>query len=95
VYKARLSPIQGNLSRISTISLIPARSRSGRRADAETGPKFSEELNRKSLGHDVRELVRGRDMKNPKLSQGHLLTNEVNVDLDMLRASMVNRIAVM
>jgi hypothetical protein len=31
-------------------------------------------------------------MKNPKLSQGHLLTNEVNVDLDMLRASVVNRV---
>jgi hypothetical protein len=78
------------LSRISTISLIPTRSRSGRRSDAKTGPKFGEELNWKSLGHDVRELVRGRDMKNPKLSQCHLLTDEVNVDLDMLRAPMVN-----
>jgi hypothetical protein len=29
-------------------------------------------------------------MKNPKLSQCHLLTDEVNVDLDMLRVPMVN-----
>jgi hypothetical protein len=29
-------------------------------------------------------------MKNPKLSHCHLLTDKVNVDLDMLRALMVN-----
>jgi hypothetical protein len=101
VYKASLSIIQDiatsfwcpqlYTTRISTISLIPTRSRCGRRVDAKTRPKFSEELNRNSLGHDVHEPVRGRDMKDPKLSQCHLLTDEVNVNLNMLRAPMVNK----
>jgi hypothetical protein len=72
--------------------LIPARSRSGRRADAKTGPKLIEELYREALGHDVRELVSGGNVKNPDLSKRHLLANEVNVDLDMLRASVVDRV---
>jgi hypothetical protein len=42
--------------------LIPARSRSGRRADAKAGPKVCEELDWETLGHDVSELVSGRDM---------------------------------
>jgi hypothetical protein len=32
-------------------------------------------------------------MKNPYLSERHLLANEVDVDLDMLRTSMLYRIA--
>jgi hypothetical protein len=31
-------------------------------------------------------------MKNPDLSKRHLLANEVNVDLDVLRASVVDRV---
>jgi hypothetical protein len=31
-------------------------------------------------------------MKNPDLSKRHLLANEVNVDLDVLHASVVNRV---
>jgi len=31
-------------------------------------------------------------MKNPNLSQSHLLADEVNVNLDVLRSSMMNRI---
>jgi hypothetical protein len=42
--------------------LIPARSRSGRRADAKAGPKIREELYRETLGHDVSELVSGGNM---------------------------------
>ena len=32
-------------------------------------------------------------MKNPNLTERHLLANEVNVNLDMLRAAMLNRVA--
>jgi len=72
--------------------LIPARSRSGRITDAKTGPKLSEQWSWKALRHDVRELVRGRHMEDPDLTQGHLLTDEVDVNLDVLRATMMNRI---
>jgi hypothetical protein len=86
-----LSAIQGKLQ--SAIHfLIPARSRSGRCADAKTGPKLCEELYREALGHDVSKLVSGGNMKNPDLSKRHLLANEVNVDLDVLRVLVVNRV---
>jgi hypothetical protein len=75
-----------------TIFLIPARSRSGRSADAKTGPKIGEELNRKTLRHDVRKLMGGRNMKNSNLPQGHLLADEVDVDLDMLHAPMMDQV---
>jgi len=72
--------------------LIPARSRSGRITDAKTGPKLSEQWSWKALRHDVRELMRGRHMEDPDLTQGHLLTDEVDVNLDVLRAPMMYRI---
>jgi hypothetical protein len=72
--------------------LIPARSRSGRSANAKTGPKLCEELYREALCHDVSKLVSGGNMKNLDLSKRHLLANEVNVDLDVLRASVVDRV---
>ena len=31
-------------------------------------------------------------MKNPSLSQSHLLVDKVNVNLDVLRSSMMNRV---
>ena len=72
--------------------LIPARSRSGRRTDAKTGPKLREELYREALGHDVSELMSGGNMKDPDLSKRHLLADEVNVDLDVFCAPVVNRV---
>ena len=74
--------------------LIPARSRSGRRiTDAEAGPKVCEQLHRKTLGHDIRELVSRRNVEDANLPQGHLLANEVDVDLDMLGATVLDRIS--
>ena len=74
------------------ISLIPARSRNGRIPDAKVGPKLHEQLGRQAFRHDVRELVGRWNMEDPNLSQGHLFADEVNVDLDMLRATMMDRV---
>jgi hypothetical protein len=68
--------------------LIPARSRSGRITDSQTGPKVSEQLYRKTLAHDISELVHRGNMEDANLSQCHLLANEVDVDLDMLGATV-------
>ena len=74
--------------------LIPARNRSGRRiTDAEAGPKVCEQLHRKTVGHDIRELVSRRNVEDANLPQGHLLANEVDVDLDMLGATVVDRVS--
>jgi hypothetical protein len=61
-----LSAIHGKLQS-AVHFLIPARSRSGRSANAKTGPKLCEELYREALGHDVSKLVSGGNMKNPDL----------------------------
>jgi len=37
--------------------------------------------------------MRGRDMQDPNFSQGHLLTNKMNINLYVLRATMVDRIS--
>ena len=83
---------KGNKSLQLYISLIPTRSRSGRIPDTKTGPKLHEQLGRQAFRHDVRELVGRWNMKDPNLSQGHLFADEVNVDLDMLRATMMDRV---
>ena len=64
--------------------LTPPRSHSGRFSDAETGPKVKEELTWQSLCHHIRKLKRGGDMENSDISQGHLLADEVYVDLNVL-----------
>jgi hypothetical protein len=74
------------------ICLTPARSRSGRVPDAKTRFELIEELYSKAFGHDVRELMRRWDMKHAHLSKSNLLTDEVNVDLDVLSAVVVNGI---
>jgi hypothetical protein len=50
----------------------------------KTGFELVEELYRQAFGHDVRELMRRWDMKHAHLSKSNLLTDEVNVDLDVL-----------
>jgi hypothetical protein len=73
--------------------LIPARSCSGRITDTQTGPKVSEQLYRKTLAHDISELVHRGNMEDANLSQCHLLANEVDVNLDMLGATVVDGVS--
>jgi len=70
--------------------LTPARSRSGRLPDAKAGFKLSKECCRKPFSHDVSELMRGGYMENPNFTKGHLLADEVNVDLNVLRSLVVD-----
>jgi hypothetical protein len=58
--------------------------------DVETGPKLLKHRCRESLGEDVGELRSGRDMENPHTLDGEPLANEVEVELNMLRALMLN-----
>jgi len=46
-------------------------------------------LDGQTLGHDVGEMVRRWDMENTDLSQSYLLVDEVDVNLDVLRAAVV------
>uniref|UniRef100_A0A8R7PFY3 Uncharacterized protein n=1 Tax=Triticum urartu TaxID=4572 RepID=A0A8R7PFY3_TRIUA len=44
------------------------------------------------LRHDIGKLLRGQHVKNPDLTERHLLANEVDVDLDVLRSAMLDRV---
>jgi len=59
-------------------------------ADVETGSKVDEDRGRKALGEDVGELRRRRDVKDPDVSNGNPLADEVEINLDMLRALMLD-----
>ena len=72
-----------------TIYSTPPRSRSGA-SDAETGTKLLEGGSRQSLRHHISELLSSRHMENPHASKSHLLTHEVNVQLDVFRPAMMN-----
>ena len=58
--------------------------------NAQIGPKIRKQLYGETLGHDVGELVYRGDMENANLSQSNLLTDEVDVDLDMLGTTMMD-----
>jgi len=56
--------------------------------DVETGPKVLKQLNRQTLCH---ELILGRHMENANLAESHLLTDEMDVDLNVLGTPVVDR----
>ena len=59
---------------------------------AKTGPELLENRSRQSLRHDVDELLRRRDVEDPDAPESHLLTNEVDIELNMLRSTMMDRV---
>ena len=61
--------------------------------DAQTRPKITEQLYRKTLSHDVSELMRRRYMENLYFAKSHLLSDEVNVDLNMFGPAMMSRVS--
>lgn len=63
---------------------------SARCDDAKTGPEVLEQHCREALGEDVGELLSARYLKNTKLANGHLLPHEVDVDLYVSCAQVMN-----
>src|SRR6266542_938522 len=59
-------------------------------ADVETGPKLREHQGRKPLGEDVGDLGGRRNVKNSNIPIGNALANKVEIDLNMLRALMLD-----
>jgi hypothetical protein len=74
------------------ICSTPPRSRSGA-CDTKTGPEALEGRGRKTLRHHIGELLISGYMENTNTTKSDVLPNEVNVELDMLRPAMMNRIS--
>ena len=60
------------------------------RRDAKTGPELKKNVRGQAFRHDIGELLRGGDVKDAKLAQGHALADEVNVEFDMLGAPVMD-----
>ena len=69
--------------------LTPPRSRIGGLADMKTGAKILEHGGGKTLGEDVSKLGRRWYVKNPNITNGDPFMNEVEINLNMLRALML------
>jgi len=72
--------------------LTRPRSQIGSTAGVQTGPELTKDRCRKSFGEDVGVLRCGRHMKNMNITKSNLLPNEVQVDLYVLGALMLNRV---
>ena len=59
---------------------------------AKTGPELLENRSRQSFCHNVGKLLRRQDAEDPDAPKGHLLTNKVYVELNVLRSSMMDRV---
>jgi hypothetical protein len=60
--------------------------------DVDTWPKLLKHRRREPLGEDVSKLWGGRNVKDMNISNGETLANEMEVNLDMLRMLMLDRI---
>ena len=60
--------------------------------DAKAGPKVCEQLYRELFGHDVHELVGGWHVEDTDFPQRDLLADEVDINLDMLGATMMDSV---
>ena len=73
--------------------LTPSRSRNVDGADVKTGANLKEDRSGQPLSEYVRKLRRRWDMKNTNITNDNVLVDEVEINLDMLRALMLNRVS--
>jgi hypothetical protein len=60
--------------------------------NVETGPKIQKYRSRQTLREDVHELGGHRNVQDANITDGNMFSDEVNVDLDMLRTLVLNRV---
>ena len=60
--------------------------------DVETETNVLKWSSRQAFSKDISELSRSRHMENANLTESHLLSNKMNVNLNMLGAPVLNRI---
>ena len=74
-------------------TLTSPRSINGRLDDVETETDILKRLSRQCLGENVSKLSRRGNMKHLNLTKSNLFTNKMNINLNMLCASVLNWIA--
>lgn len=71
--------------------LIASLSWSRRRTDAQTESKIQEKLATQPFSETIGKMIGGRNMKNSKMTESHLVSKKMNAHLDMLGALMLKR----
>jgi hypothetical protein len=75
---------------IKSNTLIPPHSHNSTTSDIETEPKLIKHRVGETLCKDVDELRCRRDMEDADLIDGNILSDEIKINLHMLRALMLN-----
>ena len=73
-------------------SISLPRRRSRRCVDIQIVSKVQEDRWRETLHEDISILERGRNVENTNIPEGDALTDKVEINLDMLRPLMLNRV---
>jgi hypothetical protein len=60
--------------------------------NVEIGPKLQKHRSGQTLREDIRELRGRRHVQDANITNGHLFLHEVEVDLDMLGALVLNEV---
>ena len=87
--QARLQP-QSRAAYYNYIVLTLPRSRNGSTTNVQAGSKLLKHRGGETLGEDVDVLRCRWDMKNPNLTKGDSLSNKMEINLNMLRALMLD-----
>jgi hypothetical protein len=75
-----------------TIHLTPPAVETLATADIEIGPKLLKYRRWEALGEDVGELISSRDLKNSHIPDCDTLADKVEVELNMLRALVLDEV---
>ena len=73
-------------------SSTPPRSLMCNGNNTKTGPERFKSRRREALGHHISVLLACRHVENSEITDLHVFTDEVNVELDVLRPFVVHRV---
>jgi hypothetical protein len=92
-YTSRWNTINHDYIPYTINTLTPPCSHNSATADVETGPKLIKHRGGETLREDVSKLRCRRDMEDVDLTNGYLLSDKMKINLNMLRALMLNGVA--
>ena len=86
----KLNKVYRHKSKTKKDSISLPHRRSCRLVDVQIAVEIQEHYGRKTLREDVSKLESGGDVQNTHITEGDALSDEVEINLDMLRTLMLN-----
>ena len=88
----KLNKVYRLKSKTKKDSVSLPRRRSRRLVDVQIAAELQEHCGRETLCEDVSKLESGGDVQDTHITEGDALSDEVEINLDMLRTLMLNRV---